>query len=47
MAADYQGNYSGPLYSELNQEPTNRNSGGSFGFMILLGLTLLQTYRGI
>ena len=47
MAADYQGSYSGPLYSEQSQEQTNRNSGGSFGFIILIGLFVLRTYRGL
>ncbi|NQZ22965.1 MAG: trypsin-like serine protease [Colwellia sp.] len=45
MAADYQGSYSGPLYSELEQEPTSSNSGGSFGIVIVIGLLVLPRYR--
>ncbi len=46
MAADYQGTYSGPLYSELEEEPTSSSkSGGSFGFIILIGLIVLRRYR--
>jgi hypothetical protein len=45
MAADYQGSYSGPLYSELKQEVTNRKSSGTSGFIILIGLIILKGYR--
>jgi secreted trypsin-like serine protease len=46
MASDYPGNYSGPLYSEVNQKTEDTsNSGGTFGFVIIISLMLLINYR--
>ncbi len=47
MAADYQGSYSGPLYSEVAQEdkPTSTSGGGSFGLIILIGIMVMQRHR--
>jgi len=49
MAADYQGSYSGPLYSEVAQEENSMttNSGGSFGIIILIGTMVMLRYRKV
>jgi len=49
MAADYQGSYSGPLYSEVAQEENSMttNSGGSFGLVILIGIMVIPRCRKV